>query len=304
MPKIGLGTVQLGLPYGSKVNEGLMPLKEAFSILDTAKDHGISFLDTAIGYGESESRIGEYLRGRSTDFEISTKIPVVAKNIWFDQALYKDFLASALSGSLSRLGIGSIDLLQFHQCDEDFLESRSVLIAMKNLLGSGMCKRIGISVYTPKQAEIASKMEPISTLQIPVNLLDTRFLSEDLLELYAKREITLIARSIFLQGVLHSSAALPAVIKRPELEDIRFQITQCAGGQALETLGMRFIFGNLRETLNIALIGVDSASSLRQNLGILEQKIEDLSLDFLSDLAPIRRRAEVAGLLNPSQWNS
>lgn len=304
MTQIGLGTVQLGMPYGNKAHHGLMPLSEAFSILDVAKATGISFLDTAIGYGESESRIGEYLRIRNAEFEISTKIPVVPKDIWSEGEVYKRFLQDSLSSSLTKLGVNSIELLQFHQCDEEFLESRSVHMAMEVLLDSGMCKSIGISVYTPQQAAISSKMSFVSALQIPVNLLDVRFLSQELLDLYTKRDMTLIARSIFLQGVLHSSADLPNVLKRRQLASIRSELVDWAGGQPLEVLGLRFVFGNLREILDFALIGVDSAASLQQNLDILQQKVEDLPLDSLSELASIRKTAEAAGLLNPGQWNS
>ena len=34
--KLGLGTVQLGLPYGNKAQSPLMPLTEAFDILEFA----------------------------------------------------------------------------------------------------------------------------------------------------------------------------------------------------------------------------------------------------------------------------
>jgi aryl-alcohol dehydrogenase-like predicted oxidoreductase len=68
---IGLGTVQLGLPYGNKSNSDLMPESGAFSILSFAVERGIDFYDTAIAYGESESRIGSFKFRNKYPAEIS-----------------------------------------------------------------------------------------------------------------------------------------------------------------------------------------------------------------------------------------
>ena len=49
--------------------------QESFACLDTARDHGINFLDTAevYGTGASEDLIGEYQKSRGYKFTIATK---------------------------------------------------------------------------------------------------------------------------------------------------------------------------------------------------------------------------------------
>lgn len=304
MIQLGLGTVQLGLPYGNKVGRPLMPKEEAFAILDEAFTFGIYFLDTAVGYGESESRIGEFLRSKSVSFQISTKIPATKKETWSNTDSYRDFLRDAIGGSLDRLGLPKLRLLQFHQCDEEFLLAQSVRECMRELLESGKCEKIGISVYTPEQAKLACTLEEVTCLQVPVNLLDVRFLSPSLIDLYKERSIFLIARSVFLQGVLHSAAPIPPVARHMELREIRARLVKLFSGCSLEEAGIRFVFGNLKNVLDIALIGVDSAADLRQNLAIFRSEIEEIPEDILRELILMRQEAEQTGLLNPAQWNS
>ena len=58
--KLGLGTVQLGLPYGVANKKGKPDREAAMEILKTACQNGMDSFDTAAGYGESEAIIGEF----------------------------------------------------------------------------------------------------------------------------------------------------------------------------------------------------------------------------------------------------
>ena len=57
-----LGTVQLGLNYGINNKSGMPTEAKSFEILDTARESGVTVLDTSNDYGESEAVIGRYLR--------------------------------------------------------------------------------------------------------------------------------------------------------------------------------------------------------------------------------------------------
>ena len=56
-----LGTVQLGMDYGINNPQGRPGREASFEILDTALQLGVNSLDTAVGYGDSERLIGEWL---------------------------------------------------------------------------------------------------------------------------------------------------------------------------------------------------------------------------------------------------
>ena len=68
--KIALGTVQFGLDYGINNTRGRIPKDEAFLILSKASEAGISVLDTAAAYGQSEEVIGEYISSGNRCFDV------------------------------------------------------------------------------------------------------------------------------------------------------------------------------------------------------------------------------------------
>ena len=68
--KIALGTVQFGLNYGVTNLDGQVHLNEVEKILKFAKESGISLLDTASEYGNSEEVLGKI---GVDDYEIITK---------------------------------------------------------------------------------------------------------------------------------------------------------------------------------------------------------------------------------------
>ena len=57
--KLTLGTVQFGLDYGVSNDTGKVSDKEVHAILTTAISHGITTLDCAAAYGNSEQLIGD-----------------------------------------------------------------------------------------------------------------------------------------------------------------------------------------------------------------------------------------------------
>ncbi len=70
--RLALGTVQFGLEYGVANQDGRVSLDETARILGVAHDAGIDTLDTAIGYGDSEARLGEI---GVTGWRIVSKLP-------------------------------------------------------------------------------------------------------------------------------------------------------------------------------------------------------------------------------------
>ena len=59
-----LGTVQFGIPYGISNVHGQVSETEINRILDLACESGISILDTASLYGNSEELLGKFVEGR------------------------------------------------------------------------------------------------------------------------------------------------------------------------------------------------------------------------------------------------
>ena len=77
--KIGLGTVEIGLPYGIGVKD-LPTDKEAETILKSAVEMGVTYIDTARGYGVAEERIGKSEIAAMPGVVIGTKCGQFLKN--------------------------------------------------------------------------------------------------------------------------------------------------------------------------------------------------------------------------------
>jgi len=74
---MSLGTVQLGMNYGIANREGKPDSEKSFSILSAALETGVSALDTARSYGDSEEVLGAFFRANPETrdkFFITTKL--------------------------------------------------------------------------------------------------------------------------------------------------------------------------------------------------------------------------------------
>ena len=75
MSKLALGTANFGLNYGFKNAHKKLKIDSIEEILNYAWLNKIDTIDTAMGYGDSESVIGNYLnQNKDKKFEIITKI--------------------------------------------------------------------------------------------------------------------------------------------------------------------------------------------------------------------------------------
>jgi aryl-alcohol dehydrogenase-like predicted oxidoreductase len=303
MIRPGLGTVQLGMPYGNQRDRTIMPMAAAAAILDAALAGGVTFFDTAAAYGESEQRLGEFgLAARGGQIEVSTKIPAVSADVHGSEAAYWRFLTEQIAASRKKLKVDALGLLQFHQHDLAFLEAKHVARCLQRLIDDGLCKSVGISVYEPEQALAALAIPAVSALQVPVNLLDERFIAPRMTAAYKQKQARVIARSILLQGVLVDDAPLPPVKRASELATMREKARAGARrlGGSLHQIGLEFLFGNLRDVIAVGLLGADSADGLKQNLAMVASARPHDGLD--AAMAEARAFAVEQRLLNPGQW--
>ena len=238
---------------------------------------------------------------------MSTKVPVASDEILNSPTLYHSFVMEKLAASKARLGVDHLGLLQFHQSSVAFLETPHVGKLMRQLLDSQQCSAIGISVYTPDEAEAALSIASVSALQIPVNLVDVRFLSPRLLALYKQRDIRLITRTVLLQGVLVDDAAIAPVKRAADLAHIRTSCLKLAGEagfSSLRAMALAFVMQNCAEILDIVLLGIDSRRSLEENLLLIKTGPGALSAPILQQLHNIQVSAAELDLINPARWNT
>lgn len=139
--------------------------KIALELLKEANNQGINFIDTARGYNESESLIGETLEkiGREK-FILATKSM---------QRSYNGMLED-INISLKNLRTDYIDLYQLHNIRsldelEKALNEDGALRALKEAKNKGIIKHIGITGHNPDILDKALDTEEFATIQCPYN---------------------------------------------------------------------------------------------------------------------------------------
>jgi aryl-alcohol dehydrogenase-like predicted oxidoreductase len=130
---------------------------ESLKSLELAKDLGITFFDSALGYGNghSEMLIGKAIKGERDKYVITTKVP--PKNYVFppkpgtpaSEAFPADWIIECTEKSLKNYGVETIDLQQFHVWINDWAENEEILSTIEKLKREGKIKACGCSVNFP-----------------------------------------------------------------------------------------------------------------------------------------------------------
>ncbi len=180
--KIGLGTAQFGLNYGIANATGKVKSIDATNMLKSASELGIDLIDTAAAYGNSEEVIGEC---SSNSFNIISK--------WGSSP------ETTLSKTLDFLKTEQIYGWLAHDIRE-IINHPQNWDSMEEQKRNGFVKKIGFSIYEPKQLETLLNQKYIPDLiQIPFNYFDRRF--EPWLEELKGLGCEIHTRSTFLQGL-------------------------------------------------------------------------------------------------------
>lgn len=140
---IGCGTI--GAVGGARETIGQGQTDdEAFAMLDTAFDLGITVLDSANGYaaGHSEHVIGRWLAQRHKPMLVATKVggPVEPGQDGID--LSRDHILRQIDASLERLGVDHVDMYLSHVPDER-TPIQVTLTAFAELLENGKVRAVG-----------------------------------------------------------------------------------------------------------------------------------------------------------------
>lgn len=195
-----LGTVQLGMNYGVNNTQGKPSMEQAREILDATLTLGVNSLDTAIGYGDSERVIGEWLKNVPDDRRpmVVTKVDVM------DHASPKalrDSVRKSMETSRKRLGLERIPLLMIHDYDNYAKNPEEVDRVFEELRASGEIERWGISAYSRHDYQLLAD-STADAVQIPQNIFDWTQIQNGGLEALAKSGKIVFVRSVFLQGLV------------------------------------------------------------------------------------------------------
>ena len=188
----------------SRTGFGALPIQrvsfdEAARILNRALDGGISYIDTARAYTDSEAKIGAGIGHRRGEFTLATK--TMAKTA---EGFERD-----LEASLRALNTDVIDVYQFH--NPDFVPvpggTDGLYDAAVKAREAGRIRFIGITNHSLERAFEAANSGLYDTLQYPFNHLATDREIE-LVKLCKAKDVGFICMKA-LSGGLVTDARLP-----------------------------------------------------------------------------------------------
>lgn len=197
--KLALGTAQFGLAYGIASPQPQIGFAESKAIVDYASRQGMTVLDTAMGYGESEARLGKI---GVHAWKVISKLPEVP-----DGENATTWITNAVKSSLEKLKIESLYGLLLHR-PAQLLGDKGPEIhaALQRLKTDGLVEKTGVSIYKPSELEGVFSVGGVDLVQSPLSVLDRRLITSGWLDRLADRGVEVHARSIFLQGLLLMSA--------------------------------------------------------------------------------------------------
>lgn len=196
MGEIGLGTWQLGADWGKKFSK-----EEAFGIMQTAVECGVNFFDTAdvYGNGQSERFIGDFIRETGHDIFVATKFGRSADV--FPSSYTREAMQNSIEGSISRIGKGSLDLLQLHCIPTVVLQSGEVFDWLRDFKTEGLIKDFGVSVESVEEGLSCLEQEGVQSLQVIFNVFRQKLVRE-LLPQATDKGVGIIVRLPLASGLL------------------------------------------------------------------------------------------------------
>ncbi|MFC3886637.1 aldo/keto reductase [Bacillus songklensis] len=301
--KLTMGTAQLGQMYGIANKTGKPNKKDALDIINYAVSKGINSLDTAPGYGESESIIGEFIHEQKTLKRklptIITKIPSVNLDCGSTTENMVAYVKKMVMSSLNKLNIQSIDVCLLHNPDDMTSYEGEVVSSLVKLKHEGLIKKIGISIYHPDEIKQVISLGCFDAVQIPINILDHRLINSGLLNELSKHGIDIYARSIYLQGLIFLDPAdLPPYLQNAKEPLQKLRKLSLEIGLSPSELSMLFV-RDIPEIKKI-VIGCETKKQVESNLKLITlPKLTDniiKQIHFLFNDVPEE-------IINPTMWN-
>lgn len=283
MQKLALGTAQFGQTYGVANTAGEITPAGIKTILQTACEHGIDTLDTAVAYGNSEQRLGA---AGVQCWQVISKIPALPSGT----TNITDWLVAHIENALQRLHIKQLTGLLLHH-PADVITYNEYPAALHALKERGLVNRIGFSIYNPAELTELLRHYPADIIQAPLNVLDRRLIHSGWLSRLTEQGIIVHTRSVFLQGLLLMPAQKrPAYFKTwPILEKWDQWCAKTAQSPLTAALG----FALKQMGVARVVVGVDSPAQFNQ---ILTASVTN------TVPVPDALYSEDVGLLEPARW--
>ena len=233
-------------------------------VIQRALDGGINWFDTAAGYGEglSEEHLGAAFArlGLSTDVHIATKVRYLPEHL----RDIRERTRASFEGSLRRLGVRQVTLLQLHNSiterrgdeptsitPEDVLEPGGVLEAFNELRSQSRVRFFGLTgIGQPGAMGRVVASGAFATMQVPYNLLNPSAGHQmpstfpeanygNIIEACGRQGMGVFAIRVFAGGALAGNPPSPHTLKTPFFPLALYERDRVRAARLQEVLGPR-----------------------------------------------------------------
>jgi aryl-alcohol dehydrogenase-like predicted oxidoreductase len=171
--KTGLRVSEIGLG-AAEIGSDKIPEDQAGAVLNAALDLGISFIDTAAMYGDSEARIGKHISHKKDEFIVATKCGDFVgevdgkRQICYDYS--RDGILRVIDESRRKLNLDVIDIVQFHGLPREGDDPEVAFEALLEAKSKGWTRFVGVS-QDGEPAASAAERWPLDTQEFTYNVL-------------------------------------------------------------------------------------------------------------------------------------
>lgn len=248
----GLAVPVLGLGAGA-LGDGALSEGDAGRLLNGALDLGLTFVDTAPGYGLSEERIGRHLSSRRSSFVLSTKLGygVPGAPDWTPECI-----ARGVDQALARLRTDVLDVAHLHSCPLETLLSSGVVEALLDAVRAG---KVRVAAYSGENEALAWAVSSgaFGSVQCSVNVCDQRSLA-----LVAARGLGVVAKRPLANAPWNPAAAHPDDAAAAAYRD-RWQALHLAE-LGLEPTELAIRFASFAPGVSTAIVGSRSLEHIAE----------------------------------------
>lgn len=266
---LGFGGAELG--FDANVTESRVA-----ALLHPAIDEGLTVIDTASAYLESERLLGRVLADRRERVHLFTKCGATdgfSRSDWTQHGI-----RTQVEASLRALKTDRVELLQLHSCSVEVLERGEAIETLEALRREGACRFIGYS-GDGRAAAWAVRSGRFDALQTSLNVADQQVLDETLPEA-AKRSMAVIAKRPVANVAWRSGDRPPSDSYHHEywrrLRELDFEVTRLGLPEAVAT-ALRFTV--FQPEVSTAIVGSSSPGRFAENartlaMGPLRAEVE------------------------------
>jgi aryl-alcohol dehydrogenase-like predicted oxidoreductase len=192
--------------------------RESMASLELAAARGVNFFDTAQAYGEghSEQLLAMLLKGNSgRRMFAATKVPPMnrewpsRRGVPLADVFPRAYVRRYVDISRSNLGVDTIDLMQLHVWEDDWLETGELAQTVAELRRDGWIRAFGISLnrWEPWNGIRAVRSGLVDSVQVIYNIFD-QAPEDELLRACRQNQVAVIARVPFDEGSLTGGLTL------------------------------------------------------------------------------------------------